>query len=131
MTRTLNIQVERRKPTQTFYPDDTMMSDETDDTSFPAVHTGPTGQMPDAPPDLPEYVTTRPWPQMYPPPAVDTPDPREDAPVSWKTWLTPWTWGEDKAMAQPGLGSHHQQGPPAYPEDMYVQASGPETLTIS
>ena len=115
--------MERREPSRTFYPDDTMMSDDLDGTSFPAVHTGPTGRMPDNPPGLPEHVTTRRPPRIHP----DTPDPRDDRPLSWKEWLT----------AQAGFGRDHRQAAPAYmedmyvPEDRYVHAEGPATVTIS
>ena len=107
------------------------MSDDSDDTSFPAVHTGPTGRVPDAPSEVPGFVTDRPRLQMYQPPAVQTPPSANGPPAPWKTLLTPWTWGEDTSMTHRVPDNQHQQAPPAYPEDMYVREEEPETVTIS
>ena len=121
--------MERREPTHTFYPDDTMMSDESDGTSFPAVHSGPTGRIPDNPPGPAEHVTMRRPRRIHP----DTPDPRQDRPLSWQEWLAVQAdFNRDHGQAARDLG----QAAPAYFEDMYVpenryiHAKGPATLTI-
>ena len=110
----------QRAPTHTFYPDDSMMSGDSDGTSFPAVHSGPTGKEPDNPPGPSEFITTR-RPRRN---NLDTPDPRTDRPLTWKEWLV-------------ASGRAHRQDAPGYmedmyvPEDRYVHTKGPDTLTIS
>ena len=70
------------KPGKTVYPDDSMLSDESDGTSFPAHYSGPAGREPDNPMGPAQGVTVR-RPRKTNP---VTPNPSH-RPLTWDEWL--------------------------------------------
>ena len=105
-------------PTHTYYPDDDMMSDDSDGISFPAVYSGQAGRMPDNLPGPTEHVTMR-RRRVHNPVQLD---PREN--VSDRL-LTRQEW-----QAVRDFEHDYRLPVPVYKQDTFVQ-KGPAKLTIS